>query len=166
MKKIIGITVLVLMLSLTMNAQSKKGGMQKGSDMTTEQKATLQAKKMALRLDLDANQQKDIEKFFLKSNQEFENDRAAFREKRQSGELTADEKFAFENSRLERQKAHKTEMKKVLNKEQYTKWEETMMGRSKNARSESFKRNKSKNNGGQNRMNQNSDTQKQFKNRG
>ena len=57
MKNIIGILVVVLLVSTTINAQNKKGNNRKGDDFTPEQMATLQTKSMTLKLDLDKNQQ-------------------------------------------------------------------------------------------------------------
>ena len=151
MKKLLGLTAIVLLFSITISAQGKqRGGANRGSDLTIEQRVTLQTKRMALNLDLDAKQQKEVEQMLLKSANENDKMRDEFRQKRQSGELTADEKFAFENSRIERQAAHKAEMKRILNKDQYAKWEKTFM----NNRSKSGMRSNSNN------------PQKQFKNRG
>jgi hypothetical protein len=151
MKKLLGLTAIVLLFSITISAQGKqRGGANRGSDLTIEQRVTLQTKRMALNLDLDAKQQKEVEQMLLKSANENDKMRDEFRQKRQSGELTADEKFAFENSRIERQAAHKAEMKRILNKDQYAKWEKTLM-----------------NNRGKSGMRSNSNNpQKQFKNRG
>ncbi|SFS59443.1 hypothetical protein [Lutibacter maritimus] len=151
MKKLLGLTAIVLLFSITISAQGKQsGGANRGSDLTIEQRVTLQTKRMALNLDLDAKQQKEVEQMLLKSANENDKMRDEFRQKRQSGELTADEKFAFENSRIERQAAHKAEMKRILNKDQYAKWEKTLM-----------------NNRGKSGMRSNSNNpQKQFKNRG
>lgn len=151
MKKLLGLTAIVLLFSINISAQGKqRGGANRGSDLTIEQRVTLQTKRMALNLDLDAKQQKEVEQMLLKSANENDKVRDEFRQKRQSGELTADEKFAFENSRIERQAAHKAEMKRILNKDQYAKWEKTLM-----------------NNRGKSGMRSNSNNpQKQFKNRG
>jgi len=73
MKKLVGLSVIVILFSLTMNAQVKKGNKRQASEFTSEQIATLQAKKMALRIDLDANQQKAVHKVLLKSAEERQN---------------------------------------------------------------------------------------------
>lgn len=129
MKKLVGLTAIVILFSLTINAQGRKGGIGQGSDLSTEQQATLQTKKLTLRLDLNETQQKEVQKMLLKSNEEREISRAEYRQKRQSGKLTADEKFAFENDRIDRQLAHKTEMKKILTENQFGKWENEIMGK-------------------------------------
>ena len=123
MKKLIGLTAIVVMFSLTINAQQELGKMSKKATLTPEQMATLHAKKMALHLDLNENQQKAIYDLKLKNAKEREKMRTENREKRQSGELTADEQFAFENDRIERQLVHKKAIRKILNDKQYEKWE-------------------------------------------
>ena len=96
MKKLVGLSVIVILFSLTMNAQVKKGNRGQGSEFTSEQMATLQAKKMALRLDLDANQQKSIYKVMLKSAQERESFRTNNMQKRKDGvKPTSEERFNF-----------------------------------------------------------------------
>ncbi|MFA5298770.1 MAG: hypothetical protein WC389_11250 [Lutibacter sp.] len=130
MKKLVGIVTMIVLFSLSVNAQVKGNGLGRGSDLTTEQMATLQSKKMTLLLGLNENQQKDVYKMMLKSAEEQQKNRAEFRGKRQDGiKLTADERFNFENARVERQLLHKTEMKKILTKEQFTKWETEIMGK-------------------------------------
>lgn len=125
MKKLIGLTALVILFSLTINAQQRQVRTNHKADFTPGQMATLQAKKMTLNLDLNENQQKAIYDLNLKNAEERDKKRTIFREKKQSGDLTADEKFTFENDRIERQIAHKNDMKKILNENQYKKWEKT-----------------------------------------
>ncbi|WP_372744362.1 Spy/CpxP family protein refolding chaperone [Lutibacter sp.] len=142
MKKIIGFTVLVLMLSFTMNAQNKKGGNRQGSDYTPEQMATLQTKKMTLRLDLTEGQQKEIYKLMLTSAKEREIQREEFQKNRKDGvKLTADEKFDREKLRLEKQLTQKAAMKKILNADQYEKWEKNMGQMGMNKRSDKMNNN-------------------------
>ncbi len=130
MKKLVGTIMAVALFSLSIHAQVKGDRFRKGSDLTSEQVATLQSKKMTLKLDLNENQQKDVYKMMLKSAEEQQKNKAEFRKKRQDGiKLTADERFNFENTRIERQLSHKTEMRKILSKEQFTKWESEIMGK-------------------------------------
>ena len=115
MKKLIGLTAIVILFSLTVTAQQRQGRMNNKADCTPEQMATLQAKKMTLKLDLNANQQKEVQKMLLQNAEERQKNSTEYREKRRSGELTADEQFAYENDRIERQLVHKKAMKKILN---------------------------------------------------
>ena len=128
MKKLVGLSVIVILFSLTMNAQVKKGKKRQASEFTSEQIATLQAKKMALRIDLDANQQKAVHKVLLKAAEERQNFRKENMQKRKDGvKPTSEERFNMENIRLEKQLAHKNEMKKILNKDQYEKWQKVQV---------------------------------------
>ena len=129
MKKLIGLTAIVMLFSLTVNAQQRQGRMNNKANFTPEQMATLQTKKLTLRLDLKTNQQKEVENILLKSAEERKKTSTEYREKRQSGELTADEQFAFKNDRIERQLAHKSAMKKILTENQFEKWENEIMGK-------------------------------------
>jgi len=124
----VGLSVIVILFSLTMNAQVKKGNKRQASEFTSEQIATLQAKKMALQIDLDANQQKAVHKILLKSAEERQNFRKENMQKRKDGiKPTSEERFNMENMRLEKQLAHKNEMKKILNKDQYEKWQKVQV---------------------------------------
>tara|TARA_R110001583_G_scaffold71180_1_gene200801 strand:- start:1414 stop:1920 length:507 start_codon:yes stop_codon:yes gene_type:complete len=149
MKKIMGLSVLVILFSLTINAQVKKGNRGENSEFTSEQRATLQAKKMALRLDLDANQQKEIYKVMLKSSEERGSFRTKNMKKRKDGvKPTSEERFNQENTRLEKQLAHKNEIKKILNKEQFEKWEKRMiMSKTKSGQGRDSSKNKMKGKG-------------------
>jgi len=137
MKKFIGLTAITLLLSLSVSAQrnneENKRGVRQGSELTSEQKVALQSKKMALKLDLNENQQKQIHKLMLKSAEERNKFREENRQNRKNGiKPTSEQKFNRENIRLEKQMAHKNEMKKILNEDQYEKWQKTMMIRNKN----------------------------------
>jgi len=110
--------------------------------------ATLQAKKMTLRLDLDANQQKAVHKVLLKSAEERQNFRNENMQKRKDGiKPTSEERFNMENMRLEKQLAHKNEMKKILNKDQYEKWQKGMIGKMKKGKGRASNKNKMRGNG-------------------
>ena len=119
---------LAFMVSLGALAQQPPGPeMPKGPkmDMTAEQMATLQTKKMTLALDLTTAQQ---EKVMTLNLDEAEFRKAKWEEMeaiRESGEWkrpTPEERFEMENARLDHQIAHQEKMKKVLNDEQYQTW--------------------------------------------
>jgi len=135
MKKLIGLTALVILFSLTLNAQNNKRG-NRNSQFTAEQSATLKAKKLALQLDLNEKQQKDIYKMMKKNAEE----RVKTREERQSNRqkgtpLTQEQRFKNANLSLDKQITHKAEMKKILSPEQFDKW--------KNAKNKSMNNRKS-----------------------
>jgi hypothetical protein len=140
MKKLIGLTAIVILFSSTITAQQRQGRTQNKADFTPEQMATLQAKKMALHLDLNKNQQKEIYDLNLKSAKEREKNRTEYKGKRQNGELTADKQFAFKNDRIERQIAHKKAMKKILNENQYEKWEKIAKSNMKKGKERGMKK--------------------------
>lgn len=124
MKKLIILSVIAMIFTITISAQQKNSKKQKGPNYSSEQMATIQTKKMALALDLDANQQKSILKLMTTAAKERNEAMAKFKEKRTSGvKPTEEERFAIQNNRLDKQMAHKAEMKKILNATQYEKWE-------------------------------------------
>ena len=126
MKKLIGLTAIIILFSLTISAQGQNQRQGKRADFTPDQMATLQTKKMALHLDLNENQQKAIYNLNKKNAEEREVLRAEFQKNKEQGTpLTSDERFARENIRLGRQLAHKNELKKILTDEQFEKWEAT-----------------------------------------
>jgi len=121
MGNIVKLVLFVLLFSSAITAQENQK-----SELTSEQRATLQIKEMTLRLDLDKNQQKEIYKMVKKNTSEREKARAEHLQKRQSGErLTSEERFQFRSSRLDNQIAHKAAMQKILTKEQFNLWEKT-----------------------------------------
>lgn len=81
-----------------------------------ETRAELQAKRMALDLDLDDKQQKKVETTLLKQHQEMQKMRAERKDQ------TATDKAALSNARLDAKLAFQKDMQKILNKEQYAKW--------------------------------------------
>lgn len=132
MKKLASISIIVLLFSLTINAQVKRGGNRNRPDFTAEQIATLQSKKMALHLDLDKNQQKAVYELKKKHVEERKKMRESFQRNRKDGvQATSNEHFQLQNNRLDRQIEHKAEMRKILTKEQFEKWEKGMMGKMK-----------------------------------
>jgi len=126
MKKLVGLTAIVILFSLTISAQRQNERQGKRADYSPEQIATLQTKKMALRLDLNENQKKEVQKLTLKYAEERQQLRATLQKNKQDGTgLTSNERFERENMRLERQLAHKNSLKKILTDEQFEKWEAT-----------------------------------------
>lgn len=124
MKKIV--FTLVLMISITALAQTgHRNGMR---EMTPEQIADLQTKKMTLALDLTEAQQAQIRKLNLE-NANLRNNKIRERNaKKESGErkaLTSEERYALKTARLDHQIAQKKELQKILSKEQFEKWERT-----------------------------------------
>ena len=110
MKKIPLLIALVFSLLGTAQEHHKK------SELSKEQQAILQTKKLELMLDLSKEQSKQIE-------QEFKNNRSQFSKAKQKREkLNAEERYALRVEQLNRQIAMQTKMKNILNEKQYTEW--------------------------------------------
>jgi len=132
MKKLVGLTVIVLLFSLTISAQQKQERSHRESDFTPEQKATLMAKKMTLALDLDKNQETAVYKLMMENAEERQAAMAEMKKRKESGtKPTNDEKFDMQNNRLDKMIAHKAAMKKILSEEQFAKWEKSMKSKIK-----------------------------------
>ncbi len=128
MKKVV--LAAMLLIGFTAMAQpssSRERGARTGmQDMTPEQMATLQTKKMTLALDLTERQQEQIKAIQLenaKLRKTKMEERKAQKETGEAKKPTSEERYALSNSRLDRQIAQKAEMKKILSDTQYEKWE-------------------------------------------
>jgi len=133
MKKLI--LIALALVTIQVSAQNRKQEFRKGermekgqrmSDLTPEEMAQLQTKKMTLALDLTEAQQKKIEKLNLENAK----DRKAKMEARQAkmkdskGEKPSkEERLKMMNERLDKQIEMKQKMKKILDDEQLEKWE-------------------------------------------
>ncbi|WP_190809808.1 hypothetical protein [Flagellimonas sp. S3867] len=130
--------LLVLMTTMGVVAQKHTKG-RKGPkmDMTVEQLATLKTKKLTLALDLTKAQQAKVMDISLELAEYRKAKYAEIQAKRESGEWkrpTSDERFEFENSRLDRQIAHQQKMKEVLSKEQYQTWKKLKLKKGMNGK--------------------------------
>ncbi|SDX39228.1 hypothetical protein SAMN05444411_10573 [Lutibacter oricola] len=126
MKKVIGILALVLVFSLSANAQKQRQGQRMGqkTQFTPEQMATLQTKKMQLHLDLNGTQQVEVYNLLKEKAIERKANMEEMKARKEKGEKPSDEeKFKFMEARIDKQIAHKAEMKKILNNDQFEKWE-------------------------------------------
>jgi len=95
-------------------------------DMSPEQIATLKTKKMTLALDLNESQKKEIQKIILEDTREHQAlvlEHKAKREGAENSKPSAEERFTFQNERLDRSIAQKGKMKQILSEEQFQKWE-------------------------------------------
>ena len=122
MKKTASILALVFVFTVTTKAQKKDRRTQR-EKLTVDQQAILVVKKMTLTLELTKAQQQKIrpilERQISSKRAEFEKVKAMREGKR---ELTADERFAYQNQRLDQQIAYQKEMKSILNDKQYEKF--------------------------------------------
>jgi hypothetical protein len=139
MKKILIIAVALFALQVTAQQPNKERGNKgeradKMMNLSAEEIATLQTKKMTLHLDLSESQQKEIMKINLKNATKRKEMMAARKAKKESGEAkkpTPEERYKMENAKLDHQIAMKAKMKKILNDEQYAKWEKSQMRQAK-----------------------------------
>jgi len=135
MKKLAGITIIVLLISLSINAQQKNRPQKKGSDFTPEQVATLKVKQMTLDLDLNASQQKEMYTIMKSNAEERKTQMEERKQNREAGvKLTSDEKYEMQVARLDKQIIQRTAIKNILSKDQFVEWEEIMKSRKKDGK--------------------------------
>ena len=101
---------------------------EKMKGLTPQQRAELRSKKMALHLDLNESQQKQVETLLVKQEEKKDAMRAQREEKK---ELSKDEAFALKSKMLDEQMEFKKQMKSILTKEQFEKFEKSRMHRGK-----------------------------------
>jgi hypothetical protein len=130
MKKLI--IVMIALVTFSSHAQQKERKFKSErkemlKDLTPEEAATLQTKKMTLHLDLTDGQQRDIKLINLKN--------AKLRKSKREGHKdvdskpTKEERLKMMNERLDQQIATKKKMKNILNEGQYEKWEKSLKHR-------------------------------------
>lgn len=125
MKKVI-ITICLLAGFAVMAQRGQRGADHNMKDLTPEQVASLQTKKMTLALDLNKGQQEQMQAIQLenaKMRKTTMEERKAQKDAEDSKKPTAEERYSMHNARLDRQIAQKAEMKKILSDSQYEKWE-------------------------------------------
>lgn len=101
---------------------------QRMDDLTPEEAATLQTKKMTLQFDLNEKQQKDIYKMNVENATKRKEMMATFKAKKESGsdeKPSKEERLKMTNAKLDHQIAMKAKMKTILNTEQYIKWDKS-----------------------------------------
>jgi hypothetical protein len=124
MKKIV--FAMLLMTGITVVAQRDdiRGRENHMKDLSTEQMATLQTKKMTLALDLNEEQQRKMKSLLATHIAARKAKMEAHKAKKENGEkLRADEKYTLQVARLDAQIAHKQGLKTLLTEAQYNKWE-------------------------------------------
>ncbi|WP_067151122.1 Spy/CpxP family protein refolding chaperone [Pseudotamlana agarivorans] len=134
MKKIILIAIALIGLQGIAQEQGREGRKhQKGDhskmDLTAEQMATLQTKRMTLALDLNASQQTDIQALNLEKatkRKAMKAERQANKDKEAPKKLTSEERYNKQIAMLDARIAEKAKLQKILNKEQFEKFEKMM----------------------------------------
>ena len=97
-------------------------------NLTPEQMASMQSKKMTLVLDLDTKQQARVEQLLLVLAKERVADKMNREDRSQLNDL---EKITRMENRLDKRIAMKREMKSILNTDQYKRWEKMIAKRAK-----------------------------------
>ena len=112
-------------ISVTAQDHTMKGKRGDMKNLTPEQMATLQTKKMTLALDLNESQQSKIKSILTADAKTRKSKMEAYKARKEEGkkEMTAEEKYALQNERLDYQIARKKEMKSILTPEQFEKYE-------------------------------------------
>lgn len=128
MKKVVLATMLLIgFTAIAQPSSSRERGARNGmQDLTPEQVATLQTKKMTLALDLTIGQQERIKAIQLENAKLRKTKMEEHKAQKETGEakkMTSEERFAMSNARLDRKIAQKAELKKILSDTQYEKWE-------------------------------------------
>lgn len=147
MKKIIALLVLAVGFTLTTQAQKgKRGDFEK---LTVAQQTELAVKKMTLKLDLTAAQQRKIKPLLaekIAKRKTMHEKRKAMKESgKERKKLSANERFAKKSQMLDAQIAFKADMKRILNEKQYERFEK-MAARKKHGAKKKMKRRKHKKN--------------------
>lgn len=106
------------------NAQQKNLQEQK-QQFSPEQIAELQTKKMELDFELNEKQRKEIYNLNLELAQKRQQNLAEMKARKSENKaFTSDEKYEKELKRLDEQKNHQAEMKRILGVEKYKVWKE------------------------------------------
>lgn len=120
--------IVLLVVGLATYAQEGKKQERQGAErerLSPEQRNQLQLKKMTLDLNLNEAQQKEIAKILEEQSTKRQAEMAAFKENKDKGvKLTAEERFAMKNKKLDEAIAMKAKVQKVLTPEQFKKWED------------------------------------------
>lgn len=118
--------VFMLLIGMTVMAQRGEGHHRDAmKDLTPEQAATLQTKRMTLALDLSQAQQSKIQALNLANAELRKSNMEERKSKNENGEVkkpTTEERYAMQNQRLDHQIAQKAEIKNILSEEQFEKW--------------------------------------------
>ncbi|TLP74399.1 hypothetical protein [Maribacter sp. ACAM166] len=123
MKKLVMAILVMAGLSATAQDHNIRGKRHAMKDLTPDQTATLQTKKMTLSLDLNESQQSKMKSILTEDAKTRKSKMEGFRAHQEEGsKMTAEEKYTMQNERLDYQIAHKKEMKSLLTNEQFEKW--------------------------------------------
>lgn len=129
MKRFLSFAIIAL-ITLASFAQNNPRNGNRNQDMTPDQVAEMQTKRMAQNLNLTDEQQKEVyalNKEMAEKRQERRSDRMASRQK---GERPTQEEIdKMKKEQQEFQAEHQERLKKILTKEQYDTWQKNMANR-------------------------------------
>jgi len=121
MKKIM--TIILIGFTVFTFAQERSYTKSKFNDYNLEQQAILQTKRMALNLDLNSTQQKQILKINKKQATTRKKKMEMYKTMKENGtKPTSDERFKMINERLDNQLVFHSEMKNILTESQFEQW--------------------------------------------
>jgi hypothetical protein len=131
MKNLILITAVIFTLQ-TVNAQRPEWTKNKGEhssmsfmqDLSAEQMAALQTKRMTFQLDLSKEQIIKVQQVNISFSKIRKSKMEEFQNKKQQGKPSVDKRYKMMNARLDNRIAYKKELATILNKEQIEKWME------------------------------------------
>ena len=133
MKKLLLIAIALITVNATAQERKRETSnrgererVQQFKDFSPEEIATLQTKRMALALDLNEAQQKQIQAIHLdqaKARKAEMEARKKMHEEGKAEQPSKENRFNRVNSQLDKKLATKTKMKSILSKEQFEKWE-------------------------------------------
>lgn len=130
MKKLILIAIAFIGLQATaqqkQEGKKNREGRQKMMNISAEDMATLQTKKMTLHLDLNESQQTQIMAINLENAKLRKAHMETRKAKKEAGNMekpTQEERLKMMNAKLDHKIEMKANMKDILNEEQYAKWE-------------------------------------------
>lgn len=144
MKNLLMIAIALITVSATAQEQKRearkgemKQRMEMRQDMTPQEMAELQTKKMTLHLDLNDKQQAEVQKLLLDEATARKAKMAEYKAKKESAsdeKLSKEDRLKMQNERLDHQIAMKRKMKAILSAEQYEKFEAMQAKRDGNKR--------------------------------
>lgn len=126
------LTILAFTMLCNVSAQEKNVH-QKKHQFTPEQIAELQTKQLELSYELNEKQRKELYALnYELAKKRQQNRKEMYALKLENKTLSSDEKYQKELNRLDEQKKHQTEMKRILGEKQYLNWKETYQNKRMN----------------------------------
>lgn len=130
MKNLILITIAIFTLQTataqrpecTKNKDKQQNSMSFVQDLSAEQMANLQTKRMTFRLGLDENQAVKVQQINLSFAKIRKSKMEEFKNKKQENKPSVENRYKMMNTQLDNRIAYKKELANILSKEQLDKW--------------------------------------------